>query len=314
MMETEPTLLLDEVEMLNRRGASENQQTILAILNAGHRRGATVPRCIGKDHKLHHFAVYGPKAFAAIGKLPDTLADRSIAIIMQRRTAAQLVERFLLGQAKANAAGLVEMVSRWAEQEDENVRAAYQTMPDLKFLSDRDADLWMPLFAVCSIASPHRLADLRNYAISLSGAKEAHDTEDSPSLRLLSDIREIWPKGAAHMSSADLLGRLKELEESPWSEYDLTARKLSKWLGPFDVASRSVRTGAATPKGYVLADLQPSFDRYLPAAAATSATTHLNTGHGNDLRNATAMDVADPGTSSTSHQSSPVAVVADKEA
>ena len=85
MMTNCPTLLLDEVEMLRGKNVSETQQAVLAVLNAGHRAGATVPRCAGKDNHLEFFPVYGPKAFAAIGKLPDTLGDRSICIAMQRR-------------------------------------------------------------------------------------------------------------------------------------------------------------------------------------------------------------------------------------
>ena len=95
MMADSPTLLLDEVEALNSQTKSESAQAIHAILNAGHRKGATIPRCDGPKHELKHFPVYGPKAFAAIGRLPDTLTDRSIVITMQRRTKDQKVERFL---------------------------------------------------------------------------------------------------------------------------------------------------------------------------------------------------------------------------
>ena len=38
------------------------------------------------------------------------------------------------------------------------MRIAYESMADLGFLTDRDADLWMPLFAVCACVSPERVA------------------------------------------------------------------------------------------------------------------------------------------------------------
>jgi hypothetical protein len=105
MMEETPTLLLDEVEALNnaKSAKSESSQAILAILNAGYRKGAAIPRCDGPKNELKHFDVFGPKAFAAIGRLPDTLTDRSIVIAMQRRTKSQKVERFLMSRATAEA-------------------------------------------------------------------------------------------------------------------------------------------------------------------------------------------------------------------
>jgi hypothetical protein len=84
-----PHVVSDEVEAFNAKNKSEAAQAILAVLNAGHRKGATVPRCEGPKHELRHFPVYGPKVFAAIGRLPDTVTDRSILINMQRRTKAQ---------------------------------------------------------------------------------------------------------------------------------------------------------------------------------------------------------------------------------
>lgn len=102
MMMNCPTLLLDEVEVFNHRKAtnSESLQAVLAVLNGGHRKGATVPRCEGKNNRVVHFPVNGPKAFAAIGKLPDTLSDRSIVVHMHRKAINQRVGRFFLGAPK----------------------------------------------------------------------------------------------------------------------------------------------------------------------------------------------------------------------
>src|SRR5215467_3014135 len=66
MLEGAPTLLLDETEVFNGKNKSEATQILLAVLNSGHRRGATIPRCDGPTHNVVHFPVYGPKLFAAI--------------------------------------------------------------------------------------------------------------------------------------------------------------------------------------------------------------------------------------------------------
>src|SRR5271166_4123670 len=117
MLAEGPTLLLDEIEMFSRKDKSESTQTLLAVLNAGHRKGATVPRCDGPAHELRHFAVYGPKAFAVIGRLPDTLTDRSIVITLQRHTAEQRIERFLMARAAADAKPVREAIATFAEEQ-----------------------------------------------------------------------------------------------------------------------------------------------------------------------------------------------------
>jgi Protein of unknown function (DUF3631) len=281
MMRERPTLLLDEVEGLRGKNISEVQQLVLAVLNAGFRRGATVPRCVGNGQKVEFFPVYGPKAFAAIGTLPDTLSDRSIVISMQRRTAAEKVERFLLTRAKREAESIVEVVDAWAQAHDEDVRAAYESLDDLDFIIDRDAELWMPLFALCSIAAPERLLQLKEDAIALSNAKQAADVEDSLPLNLLDDIWQLWPTGATHLATSALLTKLCEMEESPWSEEKLTARKLAKMLRPFHVQSRQIRLGTITVKGYRFAELEKAARRYLPTLdkkEETKETDCVNTG------------------------------------
>jgi hypothetical protein len=281
MMEDVPTLLLDEVEALRNTKPSDASQAVLAILNTGHRKGSTVTRCDGADHKVRHFPVYGPKVFAAIGGLPDTLADRSIVITMQRRTSSQPVGRFLQGRARAEAQPLGERLAAWASEGEESVRSGYEGMSDLTFLSDRDADIWMPLFAVCSVAAPGRMDELKQCSKVLSGAKAAEDVEDSQSLKLLADIRTVWTSGASHVTTETLLERLKAIAESPWAGIELNPRGLAKMLRPFGAVPRQVRIGSKTVKGYVRTDLQEAFSRYLPPVGGiteTSETTLINAG------------------------------------
>lgn len=272
MMEEVPTLLLDEVEALRNSKPSDTSQAVLAILNAGHRKGATVTRCEPPNWEVRHFPVYGPKVFAAIGGLPDTLTDRSIIIPMQRKTSSQPVDRFLQGRAKADAQSLRELLEEWSKACQESVRTEYEGMNDLTFLSDRDADLWMPLFAVCSVAAPERVQELRQCAEVLSGAKAAGDVEDSLPLKLLADVRKVWTGGSAHMTTETLLKRLKAIAESPWAGADLNPRGLAKMLRPFGAEPRQVRDGTTTAKGYQRASLQDTFSRYLPPDTVTSET------------------------------------------
>ena len=273
MMKDSPTLLLDEVEPLRNANPSESTQVILSILNAGHRRGATVTRCesTGKDWEPVHFPVYGPKAFAAIGRLPDTLSDRCICIPMQRKPASQTVARFLFARTPAEAEPLRNTIAAWAGSCLDAVRESYESMSDLSFLEDREADLWMPLFAVCTVAAPDRIDELKKCARLLCGAKAADDLEDSQALKLLADVRRVWADGRPHLLTAALLGELKRIPESPWGE--LEPRELARVLRPFGPAPRQVRVdGGATGKGYLRAEFEGAFSRYLPAAETESET------------------------------------------
>jgi hypothetical protein len=274
MMAEAPTLLLDEVEGLNAKNKSEGIQAVLSILNAGHRQGATVPRCEGPSHEVTFFPVYGPKAFAAIGRLPDTLIDRSIAITMQRRTKAQKVERFLAVRAKAEARPIRNGVVGFAKAREGQVGQAYERLlgVDLEFLGDRDADLWIPLFAICSISAPDRLAELKECASALSRGKAADDVDDALPLKLLADIKDVWPEGEEHCATSSLLEKLKALEESPWGGFDLHSRRVAQMLRPFGVEPRQIRIGDRKVRGYIYDDLKGAFERYLGGLSGTSGT------------------------------------------
>jgi hypothetical protein len=274
MMANTPTLLLDEVEALMARHASETQQIILAILNAGHRRGATIPRCDGPKNELRHFSVYGPKAFAAIGRLPDTLMDRSIVITMQRRSADQPVERLLYANAKAESKPIALKLAAFRESRAGEVRTAYERLmkEDLQFLSDRDADLWIPLFALCSVVAPEKMPHMRASARELSGGKATGDEDDTLALKLLADLRDVWPEEEAEVETKVLIGRLKGLDESPWAtkDYELSGHRLARMLRPFGVRPDQFREGPRGGlRGYHRQALDLAITRYLSATTAT---------------------------------------------
>ncbi len=46
------------------------------------------------DHEPRRFKVWAPKAIAMIGRLPDTLEDRSIVVPLRRKRDGEAVERF----------------------------------------------------------------------------------------------------------------------------------------------------------------------------------------------------------------------------
>lgn len=82
-------------------------------------------------------------------------------------------------------------------------------------------------------------------------------------LRLLADIRAVWPRNERHLLSSDLLTRLNALEESPWtSEIELKQRKLARMLRHYGVRAKTVRA-QGRGRGYAREELEDAFSRYL---------------------------------------------------
>lgn len=258
-----PTLILDEAEFLVQK--SDRAESIRALLNSGNRKGASVPRCAPNTHEIQKFSIYCPKVICGIGGCPETIRDRSIMIIMQRRQKGEATERFRPRKVEPEGERLRERIAAFAIAQLPAIQEVYDKMDlgdTLGTLSDRDVDSWEPLFAVLGMADPTRLDELQRCAEVLTGQKRAADEDDSWPLKLLSDIRKVWPEGQRNMLTAELLIRLHRLEESPWDER-LDDRKLARTLRPFGVQSGQVRDGNISGKGYRLGDLEAVFERYL---------------------------------------------------
>jgi len=258
----QPTLILDEAEVLTGKG--ERADAVRAILNAGNRTGTTVPRCVGQSHELQYFAVYCPKVVCAIRVCPDTLRDRSIVIPMQRKRPTDTIERFILRRVRPEGEAMRARLANWARVNRAAVSHAYERL-DANFLSDRDLENTEPLLAVLTVADSSRLAELRTAAEALAGLKRRDAEDESLSLRLLADVREVWPEKERTIFSATLLKHLKDREESPWAEEkQLNARKLSEMLRPYGIGpAGTVRVGEETRKGYRREEAEEAFARYL---------------------------------------------------
>ena len=113
-----PTLLLDEADAAFN-GPREYSEALRGILNAGYRRGGVTSVLVptkGGNWQPMDFPVFSPKAIAGIGKLPDTVADRSIPIVLRRRKAGETRERFRQRDVLPYSTLLKENISSWAEQ------------------------------------------------------------------------------------------------------------------------------------------------------------------------------------------------------
>jgi Protein of unknown function (DUF3631) len=309
-----PTLLLDEVDAIYGPKAS-NHEGLRALLNAGFNRGTTVPRCVGEGSRMRvqDFKVFCPKAFAGIGNLPDTVADRSIGIRLERKHTDEPVKRFRRREVEAPAALLKKRAAECAVQHLDELRDAY---PDLPEIDDRAADAWEPLLAIADAASPCWSERARRAALALSGGEARED--DSFGIKLLADCKRVFDSQSVdRIATTDLIDALAADEEAPWADWygtgHIKPRSLAKLLRRYKILSGSVRfTEEMTLKGYKRDQFEDAWRRYLapypshPSHPSNHAdSSHISIRHNDTL-------VADSGQGANPHEQSAVADVTDK--
>ncbi len=273
----QPTLMIDEAESLG--GKSERAEALRGLLNAGHRRGAVALRCAPDRVTVLPFATFCPKMVAGLGEFPATLRDRSLHIEMQRRSPSEKVARFNFSRVKPDGDMLTARISRWVTQNSGRIAEVYASA-ELPFVEDREEENWGPLFAVLAVSDPSRMAELRGHALALGAAKAEAEPEQSLSVRLLSDIRDVLRPDEEAIPTAELLARLRQAEGTPWyveserarPEQWLSARRIARLLRPFGVRPGTVRLESKTAKGYYVKDLEPANARYLRLLSVTSDT------------------------------------------
>jgi Protein of unknown function (DUF3631) len=249
----EPTLLLDETDtafQCDRQYA----EALRGLLNSGYRRGGIASCCVGKGAKidLKDFQTFCPKALAGIGKLPDTVADRSIPIRLKRKAPGDgEVERFRLRLIREEAAKLHQGIVEWVCQQD-TLHLATPALPNA--LSDRQQDGVEPLLAI---------------------ADAIGDVWPERDIRLIFDQR-----GTDRLSSQELVLGLTEVETSSWAECNhgrpLSQAGLSRLLRPFEISPRTMRLGDSTFKGYYREFFEDAWKRYLKRGDVAANAPQVN--------------------------------------
>jgi hypothetical protein len=260
--ELSPTLLLDEVDAIF--GKAREREDLRGLLNAGYRRGAVARRMGGsKMTTLEAFPVYCPKAFAAIGQLPDTIADRSIAIRLQRKTREEQVERFRRRWAQSAGEILHDRLADWLEPQLDYLHDARPALPDE--LDDRAQDCWEPLLAIADLAGGDWPDRARAAALELSGNGERED--DSMTAILLRDIFSVFEStDIDRYRTADLIDELSKIEESPWGDWfgkPISPQALSKLLRPHRIRTLPIWIDGEKARGYKLDQFSDAFLRVL---------------------------------------------------
>ena len=265
-----PTLLLDESDSAFKSG-EEYAESLRGVLNTGHRQGGATTVCVGQGANMTYgvFSTFAPKIIAGIGRLPDTVEDRAISIVLKRKAPGETADRFKYRTARVEATPLKERLEAWASASVETLTEAGPDIPPE--LDDRAADGWEVLLAIADMAGEDWPRRARAAALALSVGESRED--ESLGVLLLSNIRDIFTeRGVDRLTCAALVKALVGLEEAPWADIPgtrgkaLDTRRLGWRLKPFQIKSGSIRLeDGSTPKGYQAEQFVDAWARYLPS-------------------------------------------------
>jgi len=245
---------------------------IRAFLNVGYRKGQTIPR-VGMGGEVEQWPTYCPKVFILIGDVYDTLRDRSIVIEMRRASPAR---RFQYDSAKTEGEEIAELSKEISNENMEKIAEQYASLT-LAFLTDREEEIWRPLFAVCAVLAPERIRELQRAAIDMSTEKTAssfshYENKNSEqeaeeieySHRLIFHMHDAIGKHR-QMFTQDMLTSLLEIDIAPWRKYrgdGLTPRLLAQLAERFGVRARVLRIGKRVGRGYTRKSIDNGIDKH----------------------------------------------------
>jgi len=273
--ETWPTLLIDEADTF-----LQGNDELRGILNSGYsRKTAYVVRVANQTQgskfgmrsgegeeareqgrsRLARFSCWCPKVMAAIGRFPDTLADRCIVIRMQRKTAQEKCERL----RNLDAIRLRRQCARFVIDRTDEIRNASPDIPES--LNDRAADIWEPLLALADLAGGAWPGLARKAAVDLTSNAQ----ENGPIGALLFDLFVLFfGIERDRIFSRTLVEGLEALTDRPWAELrkgrEITELWLAQRLRPYGIRPKTVWIDETCAKGYMREDFREVFQRYIP--------------------------------------------------
>lgn len=281
--ETRPTLLIDEADTL-----LTGNDELRGILNSGYTRSTAYVVRVGhiapgrketasteaQDRRgvpqLLRFSCWCPKAIAAIGALPETLADRSIVIRMRRKNPDEQSERL----RRLETANVRRCCARFVLDHAEEIGTGQVEIP--AELHDRAADIWEPLLLLADLAGGDWPAKARKAALALSCSVVQHP----PIRALLVDVMVAFEEhGQTRLFSREIVDWLNSRGDRPWCELkdsrSVSDRWLAQQLRPYGISPRTMWIGGGSARGYTKEEIVSVFLRYVPKSERMSLLDEL---------------------------------------
>ncbi|MGW5376228.1 DUF3631 domain-containing protein [Nocardia sp. NPDC003999] len=261
-----PTLLFDEVDTIfGSKKVAEQNEDLRGLLNAGFQRGLPFGRTVGPNHLPMTFETFAMAALAGIGRMPDTIEDRAVVVVMRRRKPSETVAPYRTRRDRPPLEKLRMRIAEWAAGVSESL-LGYE--PENLGVEDRAADVWEPLVSVADMAGGEWPRMARRAAKVMVEEAGADDEASSSNVQLLADIRSVFAEmHVSFLKSAVLCDQLHQIEESPWKQFELTPSKLGHRLREYGI--KTGHNTAKTERGYRVEDFRDAFERYLSGPMAS---------------------------------------------
>ena len=257
-----PTVLVDDRHI----SLASERQSVIGLLTNGCRRD--LPYTVWRQGRLLQLNAFSPKAFAGLGRLQPSLADRSIPIRLERKRPADSVKRLIVDHLAEEASPLLHWLECWALDAANPVRESSTAPLQLRGLSPRQSDCAEPLVSVALALGgpwPEKIAAALAAVFSVLQPELGSDA-----IQLLSDVRDafIHHNHPEQLPTRELLAWLSDREDRPWSRWPKksAAQRLGCLLwSTFQISSRKLREDThSTPWGYRKCDFLDAWQRYLP--------------------------------------------------
>jgi hypothetical protein len=223
------------------------------------------------DGGLRHYSCYCPKALAAIGRLPETLADRCIVIRMERKRPEEICER-LKKLTREQALVLRRKCARVVADH----QAAIETMePEAPVeLNDRAVDIWEPLLVLAELAGKDWVERAHRAAARLCVTAQ----ERSPTGALLVDLLLMFLRQEKYFTR-EVVEWLNHGEERPWwvlrRGNEVTGMWLARQLKPYGIVPKMIWLNGQSGRGYTMEQCEQTFKRYIPRAEWASVRAEM---------------------------------------
>lgn len=263
-----PTLFLDEIDATYAGNKDESHRL---SLNVGYKMGGSIPRSSGKT--AIQFPVYGPKMLAGIdnGHLPETVAQRSIRINVERRTADELaaagIQEFYVFETEDEAAEIQQRLSTWAKVNSSVLREYKPARP-----AGLSARQWEITRSLVQLA--HAIGNEAEIVQSLAVVMERHAPAQDAKITLYQAILSLFTDlDTDRLTTNQILGRLRaENVQVPGNNGKGLGAMLAKdgakgRVIRFPDGTPGVRPEVGTARGYFRYEFDQPFAKYLGVSA-----------------------------------------------
>ena len=251
----QPTLFIDEVEDLEKRGTSNNH--IIQVLNSGYKKGGDVHRVF--KNATTPFSTYCPKVIAGINSLSPALEDRCITIEMQKAAASKKVS-YLTNDDRNKLESLKPVIVRTLDKRMPELIKIINNPASLKLnpeIQNRELEKWFPILAIAKVFSTKKnnyFEQIQKFAVDSIISFIQEDTSPETICKdILSDYVEHNAKKTLlpgdnnffYYRCDQIFIMIKQLDVHNYYRYQGELTKILKKIGVVVIRKRFVDKGPA---------------------------------------------------------------------